>query len=53
MAALAGEHSISYDARGLSEPDAAVPKVSEIDGRPPSSTRTTSRPGRSTWSCAG
>ena len=31
MAAL-GEHGISYDARGLSEPDAAVPKVSEIDG---------------------
>ena len=32
MAALTGEHAISYDARGLSEPDAAVPKVSEIDG---------------------
>jgi len=32
MATLAGEHSISYDARGLSEPNAAVPKVSEIDG---------------------
>ena len=31
VAAL-GEHAISYDARGLSEPDAAVPKVSEIDG---------------------
>ena len=31
MAAL-GEHAISYDARGLSEPDAAVPKISEIDG---------------------
>ena len=31
MAAL-GEHAISYDARGLAEPDAAVPKVSEIDG---------------------
>ena len=31
MAAL-GEHAISYDARGLSEPDAAIPKVSEIDG---------------------
>ena len=31
MAAL-GEHGISYDARGLSEPDAAVPKISEIDG---------------------
>jgi glutamate synthase domain-containing protein 3 len=31
VAAL-GEHGISYDARGLSEPDAPVPKVSEIDG---------------------
>ncbi len=31
MAAL-GEHAISYDARGLSEPDAAVPMVAEIDG---------------------
>jgi methylamine---glutamate N-methyltransferase subunit B len=31
MAAV-GEHAISYDARGLAEPDAAVPKVSEIDG---------------------
>ena len=31
MAAV-GEHAISYDARGLSEPDAAVPEVSEIDG---------------------
>jgi len=31
MAAV-GEHAISYDARGLSEPDAVVPKVSEIDG---------------------
>ena len=31
MAAL-GEHAISYDARGLSEPDATVPKISAIDG---------------------
>ena len=31
MAAV-GEHAISYDARGLSEPNAAVPKISEIDG---------------------
>jgi len=31
VAAL-GEHSISYDARGLAEPDAAVPKVSSIAG---------------------
>jgi methylamine---glutamate N-methyltransferase subunit B len=31
MAAL-GEHAISYDARGLAEPDAQVAKVSEIDG---------------------
>ena len=31
MAAV-GEHAISYDARGLAEPDAATPKVSEIDG---------------------
>jgi len=31
MAAV-GEHAISYDARGLSEPNAAVPRISEIDG---------------------
>jgi len=30
--AQVGERQISYDARGLSEPDAAVPQVSEIDG---------------------
>src|SRR5450755_5167198 len=28
-----GERQISYDARGLSEPDADIPKVSEIDGQ--------------------
>jgi glutamate synthase domain-containing protein 3 len=27
-----GERQISYDARGLSEPDADVPKISEVDG---------------------
>ena len=27
-----GEGRINYDARGLAEPDAAVPNVSEIDG---------------------
>jgi glutamate synthase domain-containing protein 3 len=32
MATVAGESRISYDARGLAEPIAAVPKVSEIDG---------------------
>jgi glutamate synthase domain-containing protein 3 len=32
VAALAGEHRISYDARGLMEPHAEVPKVSQIDG---------------------
>jgi methylamine---glutamate N-methyltransferase subunit B len=32
VGALAGEHSISYDARGLAEPHAEVPKVSQIDG---------------------
>jgi methylamine---glutamate N-methyltransferase subunit B len=30
--ATIGESSISYDARGLAEPDAEVPNVSEIDG---------------------
>jgi methylamine---glutamate N-methyltransferase subunit B len=30
--AVAGERRITYDARGLAEPDADVPKVSEIDG---------------------
>jgi glutamate synthase domain-containing protein 3 len=30
--ALAGERRISYDARGLMEPHAEVPKVSQIDG---------------------
>ena len=34
MEALAGERRITYDARGLVEPDDTVPKVSEIeDGR--------------------
>ncbi len=32
MAAVTGESRISYDARGLAEPVAAIPKVSEIDG---------------------
>jgi methylamine---glutamate N-methyltransferase subunit B len=32
MDALVGERRISYDARGLSEPNADVPGVSEIDG---------------------
>jgi methylamine---glutamate N-methyltransferase subunit B len=30
--ALAGERRITYDARGLAEPDADVPKLSEIEG---------------------
>ncbi len=33
MEALAGERRISYDARGLAEPVADVPKVSQIDGK--------------------
>ena len=32
MAALAGEHGITYDARGLVEPDDSVPAVAEISG---------------------
>ncbi len=32
MGALAGERGITYDARGLAEPDADVPRISEIDG---------------------
>jgi methylamine---glutamate N-methyltransferase subunit B len=32
MDALVGERRISYDARGLAEPVADVPKVSEVDG---------------------
>src|SRR5438552_3141558 len=32
MDALAGERMITYDARGLVEPDDTVPRVSEIDG---------------------
>jgi glutamate synthase domain-containing protein 3 len=32
MAAIAGEKGLSYDARGLMEPHAEVPRVSEIDG---------------------
>jgi len=28
-----GERKITYDARGLVEPDAAVPNVSEVDGK--------------------
>ncbi|HEY2869152.1 MAG TPA: hypothetical protein VGJ11_06560, partial [Gaiellales bacterium] len=27
-----GERQISYDARGLSEPDADIPKMSDVDG---------------------
>jgi glutamate synthase domain-containing protein 3 len=30
--ASVGESRVTYDARGLAEPDAAVPRVSEIDG---------------------
>ena len=48
-----GEHSNSYDARGLMEPFAAVPKVSAIDGDTAESMPTTCPPDRSTWSCAG
>ena len=32
MDAVAGERRITYDARGLVEPDDTVPRVSEIDG---------------------
>ncbi|MGN6378016.1 MAG: GXGXG motif-containing protein [Gaiellales bacterium] len=32
MDAVVGERSISYDARGLAEPNADVPGVSEVDG---------------------
>ena len=32
MEALAGERRITYDARGLAEPHAEVPRISEIDG---------------------
>ncbi|MCC6224538.1 MAG: GXGXG motif-containing protein [Thermoleophilia bacterium] len=32
MEALAGERRITYDARGLAEPFAEVPRISEIDG---------------------
>ena len=32
MAALAGEHGITYDARGLVEPDDSVPDVAEVSG---------------------
>ncbi len=32
MEALAGERRITYDARGLAEPFADVPRISEIDG---------------------
>jgi glutamate synthase domain-containing protein 3 len=32
MAAIAGEHTIRYDARGLAEPDAAAPRIAEIAG---------------------
>ena len=31
-AVATGERRITYDARGLAEPDADVPKISEIDG---------------------
>ena len=32
VAQVVGERKISYDARGLVEPDATLPKISEIDG---------------------
>ncbi|GIU95699.1 MAG: protein glxC [Gaiellaceae bacterium] len=32
MEAIAGERRISYDARGLAEPDAVAPRIAEIDG---------------------
>ena len=32
MDAVVGERAITYDARGLVEPDADVPNVSEVDG---------------------
>jgi methylamine---glutamate N-methyltransferase subunit B len=32
MEQVVGERKIRYDARGLVEPDAAIPKISEIDG---------------------
>jgi len=32
MEALAGERRITYDARGLAEPHAEVPRIAEIDG---------------------
>jgi glutamate synthase domain-containing protein 3 len=32
MAALTGEHAVNYDARGLAEPLADVPGISELDG---------------------
>lgn len=32
MEAVAGERRITYDARGLAEPHAEVPRISEIDG---------------------
>jgi glutamate synthase domain-containing protein 3 len=32
MEALVGERRISYDARGLAEPDAVAPNIAEIDG---------------------
>jgi glutamate synthase domain-containing protein 3 len=32
MKGALGERQITYDARGLAEPDAAVPRISEIDG---------------------
>ena len=32
MDALVGERRISYDARGLAEPTADVPQVSEVSG---------------------
>ena len=32
MEALVGERRINYDARGLAEPNADVPKISEVDG---------------------
>ena len=32
MAAVVGEGRITYDARGLAEPNAEAPRIAEIDG---------------------
>ena len=50
---MSGSRRTTYDARGLAEPHAEIPKVSDIDGVTASFDATDLTTRRSTSSCAG